>query len=230
MPSGSSNLTTLKALEAARHNDRPLVVAQLGQSLDGRIATPTGHSHYINGQEAITVLHELRAAVDAVVVGAGTAAADDPQLTVRRCAGENPARVLIDRRRRAGSHLKMLAEDGAARIVVGPPRDHDPDGLTYLDIGTKDAPANPTDVLAALSGLGYRRVLVEGGSVTVSHFLAAGVVARLCVLVAPLIIGSGPQGIALPDIDVLDEAMRPQADVFPLQGGDVVFDCDLTGA
>ena len=64
-----------------------MVVGQIGQSLDGRIATATGHSQYINGAAGLAHLHRLRALVDAVVVGVGTAIADDPQLTVRRVAG-----------------------------------------------------------------------------------------------------------------------------------------------
>ena len=67
-----------------------MVVGQIGQSLDGRVATATGHSHYINGPAGLAHLHRLRALVDAVVVGVGTALADDPQLTVRRVAGPQP--------------------------------------------------------------------------------------------------------------------------------------------
>ena len=81
----------------------PWVIAQLGQSLDGRIATASGASHYINALEARTHLHRLRAVVDAVVVGVGTVNADDPQLTVRHVPGANPLRVVLDPRRRAKS-------------------------------------------------------------------------------------------------------------------------------
>ena len=73
-----------------------MVVGQIGQSLDGRIATESGHSKYINGPAGLTHLHRLRALVDAVVIGVGTAIADDPQLTVRRVSGQQPARVVID--------------------------------------------------------------------------------------------------------------------------------------
>src|SRR5580698_10644198 len=76
--------------------DDLLVVGQIGQSLDGRAATSTGHSHFINGTEGLDHLHRLRALMDAVVVGVGTALADDPLLTVRRVAGPHPARVVID--------------------------------------------------------------------------------------------------------------------------------------
>jgi diaminohydroxyphosphoribosylaminopyrimidine deaminase/5-amino-6-(5-phosphoribosylamino)uracil reductase len=76
--------------------DRPFVVAQIGQSLDGRIATSSGESRDISGAAALDHLHRIRAHVDAVVVGRGTIVADDPKLTVRRIEGKNPARVVID--------------------------------------------------------------------------------------------------------------------------------------
>src|SRR5271165_7025215 len=76
--------------------DDLVLVGQCGQSIDARIATPSGDSPYINGDAGLDHLHRLRALVDAVVIGVGTAIADDPRLTVRRVAGPNPARVIID--------------------------------------------------------------------------------------------------------------------------------------
>lgn len=212
------------ALDEARAAGTPLVVAQLGQSLDGRIATESGHSHYVNGVEARRVLHRLRAGVDAVLVGAGTAAADDPQLTVRLCEGQNPARVLVDRRRRAGAALKMLADDGVERVVFGPPAPGDPPGVVCV---TLDA-LTPAAMLDAMAARGLSRVLVEGGADTVSRFLAAGTIDRLVVLVAPLLIGSGRMGLMLPAVDTLEQAMRPPTIVTPLADGDVMFDCALS--
>ncbi|GAB5375375.1 MAG: hypothetical protein AcusKO_18370 [Acuticoccus sp.] len=226
LPMSTADLPTLTAAHAARRDGRRFAVAQLGQSLDGRIATPSGHSHYINGEGAITLLHEMRAAVDAVIVGAATAAADDPQLTVRRAAGANPARVLIDRRRRAGADLRMLRGEDARRVVIGPPRDDDPAGLEYLAPPAGDVMA-PHAILDGLAAIGLRVILVEGGAYTVSAFVGAGALSRLCVLVAPLVIGSGPAGLTLPPIERLDSAIRPPAHVAMLDDGDVVFDCDL---
>ena len=94
------------------------VVAQIGQSLDGRVATVTGHSHYVNGAPALRHLHELRAMADAEVVGVGTVIADDPQLTVRLVAGENPVRVVIDPRGRAPVQARCFAPDGVRRLVL----------------------------------------------------------------------------------------------------------------
>lgn len=224
MAGALSAVGIFEALEQAAAQDAPLIVAQLGQSLDGRIATPTGHSHYINGPEAITLLHRLRAAVDAVVVGAGTARADDPQLTVRHCAGTDPARVLIDRRRSAGARLRLLRDDGVARYVFGPALADDPPGVETISTAGELAPASILDALAAR---GLRRILVEGGATTVSGFLTARAIDRLAVIVAPMIIGSGPTGATLPPIDRLDDALRPAVTVVPLPGGDVLFDCDL---
>src|SRR5258706_10172199 len=92
---------------------KPFVVAQLGQSLDGRIALPTGESKYINGPAALDHLHRLRAEVDAVIVGIGTVIADDPELTVRRVEGRNPARVIIDPNARLALPCRCLENNGA---------------------------------------------------------------------------------------------------------------------
>ena len=98
--------------------DDLVVVGQCGQSIDARIATPSGHSHYINGEAGLAHLHRLRALVDAVVIGVGTAIADDPQLTVRRVNGPSPARVIIDPNGRLPSTARVLASDGIRRLVV----------------------------------------------------------------------------------------------------------------
>src|SRR5713226_2202644 len=98
--------------------DDLVLVAQCGQSLDARIATPTGHSHYINGEAGLAHLHRLRALVDAVVIGVGTAIADDPQLTVRRVEGPSPARVVVDPNGRLPLTARVLATDGIRRLVV----------------------------------------------------------------------------------------------------------------
>jgi len=94
-----------------------LVIGQLAQGVDGRIATEAGHSHYVTGPEDLGRLHRLRALADAVVVGAGTVASDDPQLTVRRVKGDNPIRVVLDPEGRLDPD-RTLFTDGAAPTVV----------------------------------------------------------------------------------------------------------------
>jgi diaminohydroxyphosphoribosylaminopyrimidine deaminase/5-amino-6-(5-phosphoribosylamino)uracil reductase len=199
------------------------VIGQLGQSLDGRIATASGHSHYINGAAALTHLHRLRALSDAVVVGIGTVLADDPQLTVRRCGGDNPARIVIDSQGRLPAAARLLSADGAPVLVIGAATATLPQ-VTRLDVPRTDGRYDPHAILAALTARGFRRILIEGGAHTLSAFLAAGALDRLHLAVAPLIIGSGPTGISLPDIHHLDGALRPSVTIHEL-GEDRLFDC-----
>jgi diaminohydroxyphosphoribosylaminopyrimidine deaminase/5-amino-6-(5-phosphoribosylamino)uracil reductase len=235
-----------------------MVIGQLGQSVDGRIATVSGHSHYINGADDILRLHRLRALVDAVVVGAGTALSDDPRLTVRHAPGPDPVRVVLDPRGRVPRDralfrdggpptLWIQAREGGGQGGAGSPGDPapttrnpgrhgdagDPLGpslpahvrVLRLPVGREGAFA-PADVVALLGERGFTHVLVEGGGRTVSGFLAAGVLDRLHLSVAPLILGSGRPGITLPEIHHLRDALRARVRHFRL-GEDLLFDLDL---
>lgn len=213
--------------------DRVFVVAQLGQSLDGRIATLSGESQWINKEAALVHVHRVRAAVDAVIVGIGTVLADDPMLNVRRVAGRNPARVVIDPKGRLQDRAKLLADDGARRIVVRAPECAAPvaRGCEVVEVATAaDGSFDPREVIAALHRTGLRTFLVEGGAGTVSSFIDGNAVDRLHVLVAPVILGSGKPGLTLRPIDRLAQALRPSADVHVLADGDVLFDCDMANA
>lgn len=210
--------------------DRPFVVAQLGQSLDGRVATATGESRWINGDAALDHLHRLRACVDAVVVGIGTVLADDPMLNVRRVAGCHPARVVIDPGGRLPNDARCLSHDGVRRIVVRASDQGAPSGVEVIRVGTGERMIHPSAIVEALFARGLKRLLIEGGGRTVSQFIDAGAVDRLHLLVAPLIIGSGKTGLDLLPINRLSEAPRPKARVHVLADGDVLFDCDLRNA
>ena len=212
-----------------------LVIGQLGQSLDGRIATESGHSHYVNGPESLLHLHRLRALVDAVVVGAGTVLADDPQLTVRHCSGPNPWRVVLDPGRRLARQRRLFNDGQAPTLVIAaaaatPAGQQPPDPpqieTAFLPAAADGSGFAPAAVLALLAARGAHRVLVEGGGITVSRFLAAGALDRLHLVVAPLLIGSGRQGLSLPAIDSLDQALRPAHRRLPL-GEDLLYELQL---
>jgi diaminohydroxyphosphoribosylaminopyrimidine deaminase/5-amino-6-(5-phosphoribosylamino)uracil reductase len=209
--------------------DDCVVVGQIGQSLDGRIATESGHSKYINGPAGLVHLHRLRALVDVVVVGVGTAIADDPQLTVRRVSGPQPARVVIDPKGRLGADARMFADNGARRLLITEQRTRctAPAGVEVVTLPTIDGQFAPSAILATLAGLGMRRMLIEGGADTISRFLAAGCLDRLHVMVAPIILGAGGPGLVLPSLDRADQAPRMPVRLHKIDD-DVLFDCDLS--
>lgn len=172
-------------------------------------------------------LHRLRALVDAVVVGVGTVLADDPQLTVRHAEGPNPARVIIDPQGRLPGSARCFAADGARRIVISSKPVPSAGGVENIVLPPATSGILPSQIVAALTALGFQRILIEGGANTLSRFLQDGALDRLHVLTAPLIIGSGPVGITLPAIAKLDAALRPVTTSYQLPGGEVLFDCDL---
>jgi len=209
----------------------PVVIAHLGQSIDGRIATHSGDSRFVTGEANRRHLHRLRALCDAVIVGAGTVAADDPQLTTRHVPGDDPVRVVLDPNCRVGAAAgvlndrrapTLLAVDAArladarrgagAAEVIGAP----------CDRGTLDLRA----LLAALRARGLHALFVEGGGVTVSQFLAAGLLDTLQIAIAPVIIGSGRPGLQLPAVPSMRDCLRPPGRLFRM-GEDVLWSFDL---
>jgi diaminohydroxyphosphoribosylaminopyrimidine deaminase / 5-amino-6-(5-phosphoribosylamino)uracil reductase len=208
--------------------DDLVLVGQCGQSIDARIATATGHSHYINGEAGLAHLHRLRALVDAVVIGVGTAIADDPQLTVRRVAGPNPARVILDPNGRLPPTARVLAADGARRLVVtaAGTRVELPPGVEVVPLPAEGGRLAPATIAAALAAFGFRRMLIEGGADTVSRFLAARCLDRLHIMVAPIILGGGRTSLTLPPIERVEQAVRASMRAHVL-GDDVLLDCDL---
>jgi riboflavin-specific deaminase-like protein len=165
-----------------------------------------------------------------VVVGAGTVRLDDPQLTVRRCAGPNPVRAVVDSGRRLGSSHRLFT-DRAARTLLLCTQELAQAGERPGEAELVGVPGDgnglyPHAILDVLAARGLDLVFVEGGGVTVSRFLEAGALDRLQVTVAPLILGSGRPSITLSEVDSLAGALRPRTRRF-LLGEDVLFDCVL---
>ena len=208
---------------------RPFVIAQLGQSLDGRIATVSGESKYINGAPALDHLHRMRAEVDAVIVGASTIVADDPQLTVRRVSGRNPARIVIDPSRRLKSGARWLEEDGTQRLIICAQNASAQSctGAERLELVSSNGAIDPRLIIESLFARGFKRILIEGGAKTISVFLDAGCIDRLHLLMAPMIIGSGRNGLDLSPIAELSRALRPKTYFHALGAGEFLIDCNL---
>lgn len=204
----------------------PYLFAQVGQSLDGRIATVSGDARDVSGREGLRHLHRCRALADAVLIGVRTALADDPRLTVRLVPGPNPARVIVDPRGRLSDHAAAFAADGVRRIVVQACRRPRPAGVEVVELSAPGGWIRPEAIAAALAERGLKRVLVEGGGITIARFLEAGLLRRLHVAVAPLIIGAGPAGLSTAPVARLADALRPETRVYGLDT-DVVFDCSF---
>jgi diaminohydroxyphosphoribosylaminopyrimidine deaminase / 5-amino-6-(5-phosphoribosylamino)uracil reductase len=211
---------------------KPMTVGHLGLSLDGFIATHTGDSQFVTGHENILHLHRMRALSDAVVVGAGTVAADDPQLTTRHVPGPNPLRVVFDPARRLTCEYRMFTDDSAPtwycceRSLIQPSETHLGSAL-FVGLDSAEAGPAAAHLLQLLREHGCSRVFVEGGGVTVSAFLEANLLDRLQMAIAPLIIGDGIPAIRVSARSNLRDCLRPQYRVFRM-GGDVLFDCELT--
>jgi diaminohydroxyphosphoribosylaminopyrimidine deaminase / 5-amino-6-(5-phosphoribosylamino)uracil reductase len=208
-----------------------VVIAQLGQSLDGRIATVTGHSHYVTGDEDRRHLHLLRALVDAVVVGGRTVAADNPQLTVREVAGCNPLRVVLDPRGRlpADRHVFLDCPENTLLVLGAGVVSTAMSRVETLHLPASATGFDPAALVTALARRGRHRLLIEGGGRLVSACLAAGVLDYLYLSIAPVIIGSGVQGLELPPVATMGAALRPQTRRYAL-GSDTLFRLDLRAA
>ena len=205
---------------------RACVLGRIVQTLDGRIATAGGTSFWIGGKEDVLHTHRLRALFDAVVVGAGTVRADDPLLTTRHCTGPSPVRVVIDTERRLAPDRRMFAGTPATLLLCA----NDCGGASRVGdaevVCVPRSPAGGLDVAAAVAVLaerGLTRVMVEGGGITVSRFLAAGLFDRLHVTVAPLLLGDGIPAFRLPPVARPEDGMRLAWTMHRL-GDDVLFD------
>jgi len=208
----------------------PLAIAQLGQSLDGFIASRTGDARFVTGDEDREHLHRLRALVDVVLVGAQTVHTDNPQLTVRAVRGDHPVRAVLDPRARIPTSAEVLTDGGPPTLWLVGPAARVPHGLAdNVEVVRleRDGENDPESVLAALHERGLGRVLVEGGGRTVSRFLAARQLDRLYLTVAPLLIGDGVPGLRFGGCDALAGALRSPSRRFML-GEDVCTELVLT--
>jgi diaminohydroxyphosphoribosylaminopyrimidine deaminase / 5-amino-6-(5-phosphoribosylamino)uracil reductase len=235
-PEAHALFDLLKPLLDGCSGDAGWTVGQLGQSLDGCIATHTGDSCFVNGTEGLVHVHRLRALCDAVIVGAGTAALDDPQLTTRRVPGPNATRVVLDPSLRVPATARVFHDDQAPTLLVCA-EDRRAEAEARFGASNVVAVARNAstrwlalpDVLRALHDRGLRRLFVEGGGITVSEFLRQGCLDRLHLIVAPVVIGGGQRGLSVRPARTMGDALRPPSRTFSL-GDDVLWDMDLRAA
>ncbi len=215
----------------------PWVTLKWAQSMDGRIATASGHSQWISSLPSRRRAHRFRSIHDAVLVGVGTVAKDDPRLTVRHVRGRNPVRVILDSRLRVPDHAKVLDPEllgGETWIVTTPQapmersRTLEARGVRVLSVGSD--PSGRVDLQELLRLLADREissVLVEGGSQVLTSFLRAGLVQRILCFVAPLILGRGIEAVGELAVGRVDQGIRFPRYTIQRSGEEVLVDCFL---
>jgi diaminohydroxyphosphoribosylaminopyrimidine deaminase/5-amino-6-(5-phosphoribosylamino)uracil reductase len=175
----------------------PFVILKLAASLDGKIATRTGDAKWISDSDSRAVVHRLRNQVDAVLVGAGTVLADDPQLTCRMAGGRDPWRVVLDARLRIPLSARLLHQRGPEKNIIVTGTRASPKKLAALErlgaqvwrFASRNGQISWVPVLERLATIGIVSVLIEGGAKTAASALQAKVVDKLLLFYAPKIFG-----------------------------------------
>ncbi|SHF34313.1 diaminohydroxyphosphoribosylaminopyrimidine deaminase [Loktanella atrilutea] len=208
---------------------RPVVTLKLASSLDGRIATASGESRWITGTQARRAVHALRARHDAVMVGAGTARADDPMLDVRDLGDvRQPVRVVLSRDLNLpiNGRLAQTARQQPVWLCHGPdanPRDWQQAGVETLACDLSHNQIDPLSALRALAARGITRVLCEGGGHLAASLLQAKLVDELVVIHAGVALGAdGLPSLAGLGVRDLAQAPRFRLDRLSQIGGDVM--------
>ena len=187
--------------------NKKLVIAQIGQSIDGRIALNNGNSHYINNPKSIIYLHCLRSISDAIIVGSNTIKKDDPLLTTRKIKGTNPKRIIIDGSLSLNNKYKIFNDGNENIIFTKSNKNIRLNNSTIIRLKEKNFTKN---LITQIKKLKYKNILVEGGSKTISELINNNYIDILQFMIAPILIGSGINSLNLKEISNLNKAIRPK--------------------
>ena len=187
--------------------NKKLVIAQIGQSIDGRIALNNGNSHYINNPKSIIYLHCLRSISDAIIVGSNTIKKDDPLLTTRKIKGTNPKRIIIDGSLSLNNKYKIFNDGNENIIFTKSNKNIRLNNSTIIRLKEKNFTKN---FVTQIKKLKYKNILVEGGSKTISELINNKYIDILQFMIAPILIGSGINSLNLKEISDLNKAIRPK--------------------
>ncbi len=199
---------------------RPFTTLKLASTLDGRIATASGESRWITGAPARAFVHRLRGSADAIAIGSGTATADDPVLSQRSGGrvGHRPTRIVIDSRLRTPPEAQLIGAGppGSAWILTSRSSSSrrrgrlERAGARLIDVRTRGDHLDLRAAWKALGRLGVNDLLVEGGGGLAAALLRAGLVDRLHLFLAPMLLGSeGKPVLGALEVDRLERAVRP---------------------
>lgn len=207
--------------------NRPLVTLKLATTLDGKIATAGGESQWITGPEARARGHLLRATHDAILIGSGTALADDPSLTCRLpgMAQYSPVRIVLDSKARLPLESQLIGSAGEVPLWLVVKRGAKADDLAAADaeIMALGTPDDPAAVLSALASRGVTRLLIEGGATVATSFIRAGLVDRIAWFRAPSLSGDGGlAGVFSLDVEKISELKQFQRTAIETLGQDIL--------
>ena len=179
---------------------RPLVLVKVAQSLDGRVATRSGESRWLTGLPARRLVHRWRTELDAVVVGAGTVRADNPALTVRHLRGRNPYRIVLSQSGGLPRRARIFTQNDDERTIVVTSREgaHRLGArlrrrlpLLWVVRRNRHGGLDLRAFLERAADFGLRSLLLEGGPTLSSSFLRAGLVDKVAMFIAPVLLGDG---------------------------------------
>ncbi len=211
----------------------PFVTLKFAQSIDGRIATASGHSRWISSPQSIKFAHALRSHHDAVLIGSGTLLKDDPELTVRLTKGRNPFRVVVDSHLHIHPDARILKDQDRAKTIVATTSYAVREKRTRLaDLGIevmvvdmdKDRRVDLTRLLLELGRRNISSVLVEGGAAIITSMLVEQLSDRVVIIIAPKILGKGIEAVSDLGTKNVDDAPTLHYKKIHRLGGDLIID------
>lgn len=211
----------------------PFVILKSAMTMDGKTATASGDSRWITNEKSRNYVHKLRASVDAVMVGVGTALADDPQLTARIPQGRDPLRVVVDSSLKISPDARMFHQESSAATLVATLSDNAERmarlkslGAEVLRCHERDGRVDLHDLLERLGARGVQSVLLEGGSALAGEALRAGLIDKFILFYAPKLLG-GSDGFGLfagPSEERMADCFRLRTEAVRRFGDDIMIE------
>ena len=208
----------------------PYVTYKCAMTMDGKIATVTGESRWISGEDSRRYVHKMRARMDAVMVGVDTVIADNPELTVRHVRGRSPLRVIVDSSLRTPESVRILNGKLASRTIIATTESNPLIHRRYLRQGAailiceqQDGRVSMEDMLQKLGDMGIQSILLEGGGRLAGSLLERGLIDEFVFFLAPKILGSdGFSPFALVGMTSMEQTYRLAFTHVGRSGADIV--------